>query len=158
LQSQSKRFLQIIDEALLDEEKRHTPVQEVSFQECGEPLPLIARLRIVPRQYLRKHEEMLVCEEFAKRTGRNPLRYDPGSKESMKKISKWFTKFSQGDNKEGERLYIDCPGACSPQYYLTLFREQGSYRILADVICGKPRDQYDNYYLLSGDLSRCCPK
>lgn len=153
LQYESKRFLGLIDQELLRAETGQKEGAEEAIRKsniaCQKELPLVARLRVRPRQYLRNDPELQRCDEYAQDSTSNPLIYDPGPKDSMKKIRKWFTAFSQGENQEGEQLYKDCPGRCSPQYTLYLYRDSGHYRIQAQVVCGRPRDQYDNHYVLS---------
>lgn len=86
------------------------------------------------------------CISFLNRTEEQPLYYGPLSFEGLKQFEKWFQSFSQGKNELGEKLYEDCPGACSPQYQAVFLLNPAHVKAHVYVRCGMPRDRSDNQY------------
>jgi hypothetical protein len=101
----------------------------------------------VPQTFLANYEEASICEQLFVKTKSKPLQYQRLF-ENFEDLTDWITLLSRGKGKEGEDLYTQCVGSCSPQYFYTVTLEQHKYLAKAKIICGHARDKDDDMYTL----------
>jgi len=98
-----------------------------------------------------------MCEGFLKATTKEPLKFDDKRFASVDDLTDWIMDFTQGDGADGESLYKQCPGDCSPQYTWWIDAGKNDLMVNARVICGLPRDHDSDKYTLSIALETPCP-
>lgn len=102
----------------------------------------------IPNKFLMNYSGEDQCNSLLKKTTDNPLLFN-AHLSSLDQVDNWFADFSQGKGSDGQKLYDECPGSCSPQYSLIIGDESGNIILKADVICGPARDKHDDKYVLS---------
>ncbi len=108
----------------------------------------IVNFTYVPQKFLSEYKERAACEEELKKTTPNPIKFENLQFNDVAEMTSWFKDFSQGKGTEGEKLYKECPGSCSPQYCLEISEKTSELLINVEVICGHARDKDDNSYKL----------
>ncbi len=136
--------------------KELAPPVDLCPAECGRPMLQFA-FTSTPRIFLDSYPDQGSCDALYQLTRQKPLIFTSEPFDQSSDIRDWYKDFSRGANPEGEDLYRQCPGACSPQYkaYITT-NSAGRFLIEAHVVCGPARDKTDNTYLLSSALRWIC--
>jgi hypothetical protein len=117
---------------------------------CKPAGPPLVLFRSVPNKFRAGHSDADMCLKLEVQTRTAPFRYGGKTFASLDELNSWFSDFSQGDGPDGEDLYRRCSGACSPQYTNIVDVTTGStLNLVADVVCGPPRDKSDDQYRLS---------
>ncbi|MBL7662298.1 hypothetical protein JNK13_06050 [bacterium] len=75
---------------------------------------------------------------------------------NIDQLCSWFGDFSQGKGTDGEKLMQDCPGDCSPQYYVALEDRASSLEATCQIVCGHARDRDDGIYNLKSAVIWNC--
>ncbi len=97
-----------------------------------------------------------MCERYEKATTKEPLEFDDRRFASVDELTDWIMDFTQGKGADGESLYEQCPGKCSPQYTWWIDPDETDLTVRARVVCGLPRDRDGNKYRLSTALEASC--
>ena len=71
---------------------------------------------------------------------------------SIDDLTNWIMDFTRGKGADGESLYEQCPGKCSPQYTWWIDPDETGLTVKARAVCGLPRDRDGNKYHLSTAL------
>lgn len=110
-----------------------------------------------PNMALTNYDERERCQELLTKTRQRPIQFLNRSFDELEDLESWYSDLMQGDGKDGESLYEQCPGRCSPHYTSTLFKRGGSFDISTSVVCGHARDKDDDQYVLRAALRWVCP-
>ena len=97
-----------------------------------------------------------MCERYETATMKEPLEFDDKRFASVDELTDWIVDFTQGKGADGESLYDQCPGKCSPQYTWWIDSAGTDLIVEARVVCGPPRDRDGNKYRLSTALAASC--
>ena len=93
-----------------------------------------------------------VCGRYQRTTTKQPLEFEDRRFASVDELTDWIMDFTQGKGADGESLYEQCPGKCSPQYTWRIDPDETDLNVRASVVCGLPRDRDGNKYRLSTAL------
>lgn len=104
-------------------------------------------LEVKPTHYLKQYSDKNLCLDYLDRTSKDNLKY---AKEvaDLEEVEDWIGDFSRGKGDEGEQLYRDCPGDCSPQFRFEVDNRENAFFINVQVVCGEARDKDDNNYIV----------
>jgi hypothetical protein len=109
-----------------------------------------------PHATLQDYDERGQCEELFTKTQRAPIEFLNRSFDEQGQVEEWYSDLTQGDGEDGESLYEQCPGRCSPRYSSLIFKRGAKFVISTSVVCGHARDKDDNQYLLGAALRWIC--
>ncbi len=98
-----------------------------------------------------------VCARHQQDTLNDPLLFQDKHFESVDDLTDWIMEFTQGKGADGEALYRQCPGKCSPRYTWWIEPEKSGLKVQARVVCGLPRDRDGDMYELTTALAAQCP-
>jgi len=93
-----------------------------------------------------------MCERYERATTKEPLEFEDKRFASVDELTNWIMDFTQGKGADGESLYEQCPGRCSPRYTWWIDPDETGLTVEARVVCGLPRDRDGNKYRLSTAL------
>lgn len=102
-------------------------------------------------------DEDPMCARHEQATLSDPLRFDGKHFASVDDLTAWIMDFTQGKGSDGESLYRQCPGKCSPRYTWWIEPESSGLKVKARVVCGLPRDRDGDMYELTTALAPACP-
>lgn len=110
----------------------------------------------VPNITLREYDERARCEVLLEKTRRHPIQFLDRSFNGRDEFEDWYKDLTQGDGKDGESLYEQCPGRCSPQYSSTIVKRGEKLVVSTSVVCGHARDKDDDQYVLRSAVRWIC--
>ena len=111
----------------------------------------------VPNITLGEYDERERCEALLSKTRRHPIQFPDRSFNGRTEFEDWYRDLTQGDGKDGESLYEQCPGRCSPQYSSLIFKRGDKLVVSTSVVCGHARDKDDDQYVLRSAVRWICP-
>jgi len=98
-----------------------------------------------------------MCARHEQETKKQPIEFNDIHFESTEALTEWIMDFTQGKGSDGESLYKQCPGECSPQYTWWIEPQMASnLNVQARVVCGMPRDHSSDLYRLTTALAPAC--
>lgn len=112
--------------------------------------------RSVPNKFQSDYSDAKKCEAYFKQTKVRPLTYTRTLEPEVDELADWIGDFSQGEGDEGEEMYDDCDGSCSPQFFYDILLRQEMLEVTADVVCGPARDKDDNTYTIEYSFIWLC--
>lgn len=110
-----------------------------------------------PHMTLAEYDERDQCDALYTTTQRHPITFLNRSFDEQEQVEDWYKDLTQGDGDDGEQLYQQCPGRCSPEYSSLIFRRGEKFVISTSVVCGHARDRDDNQYALRAAVRWVCP-
>lgn len=113
-------------------------------------------LTIAPQKVLTEYADASICEERLRQTSNQPLRFGPHHARSTDELAAWFSDVSLGRGQDGQALYKQCQGSCSPRYSARITPEGEGFVATLDVVCGPARDRDDNMYSVSTGYRWAC--
>ena len=155
----ARHSVRFLTDQLLEDAR--AAAQTASVQEgqckrsCLKPVVTVI-FRSVPYRYLTDHEDTALCQDLLEKTSRSPIVYANRRFPSDDEARDWYRDLTQGDGVDGEDLYRRCPGACSPAYSSTAYRDGEELVVSTSIVCGQPRDKDDDQYTLSTALRWSC--
>ena len=96
------------------------------------------------------------CAREEEATRKKPLAFQDKHFDSVDDMTSWIMDFTRGKGDEGQLLYEQCPGKCSPQYTWWIEPQQNGMAVKPTAVCGLPRDKDGNMYALSTALAPPC--
>ncbi len=93
-----------------------------------------------------------MCERYERETTKDPIEFEARRFTSVDDLTDWIMDFTRGKGADGESLYEQCPGKCSPQYTWWIDPDETGLTVKARAVCGLPRDRDGNKYHLSTAL------
>ncbi len=111
----------------------------------------------VPNITLGEYDERGRCEALLAKTRHHPIQFLNRSFDGREEFEDWYSDLTQGDGKDGESLYEQCPGKCSPQYSSLMFERGDKLVVSTSVVCGHARDKDDDQYVLRAAVRWICP-
>jgi hypothetical protein len=115
-----------------------------------------AVLRSTPNKTLTDYDEFQRCAELLKQTSKKPISFAHRTFATVKESQEWFHDLTQGDGPDGEELYRQCPGRCSPDYTSVEYAQGNSVTISVNATCGHARNRSDDQYRLSASVGWIC--
>lgn len=106
----------------------------------------------IPELSTKVDAEDQMCERYERATKKDPIEFEDKRFASVDELTDWIMDFTQGKGADGESLYEQCPGKCSPQYTWRIDPDKTGLTVKARVVCGLPRDRDGNKYHLSTAL------
>lgn len=138
-----------------------TELKKAAKESCEAPCESKAVPQIiftsVPSSFRSGYSDEKECNRLAEQTKKSPLTFGTKSFGSMNELSEWISQFSQGKGAEGEQLYKQCPGSCSPQFHYEI-RTGGGVDVTPAVICGAARDKDENLYSIAVSVELQCSR
>lgn len=114
--------------------------------------------RVAPTAFLPPPEQQAQCVSLERDTQQHPLTFAPREFDNVGALNSWMTEFSQGRGSEGQRLYAQCGGNCSPRYTFFITSGETGLKVGTEVICGLARDrEVDDYKVSTALRSTCRP-
>ena len=152
--------VQYVTDALLRESEvaaaRLIAAESSCQHECPQPVVAIV-FSSVPNITLGEYDERDRCEAFLTKTRHHPIQFPGRSFNGRDDFEDWYSDLTQGDGKDGESLYEQCPGRCSPQYSSQIFKRGEKLVVSTSVVCGHARDKDDDQYVLRSAVRWICP-
>ncbi|MGH8595244.1 MAG: hypothetical protein ACREXT_01150, partial [Gammaproteobacteria bacterium] len=112
--------------------------------------------RVAPATFLPKSKQTALCLRLEHDTQTDPLNFPAHEFKTVDDFNNWVTEFSQGRGPEGEQLYVQCGGNCSPRYTFFIAPGASGMRVQSEVICGLARDRDQEDYNVSTALRKRC--
>jgi hypothetical protein len=112
--------------------------------------------RVAPKAFLPKPQQQAMCVALERDTQSKPLNFTPQEFKTVDDMNAWVMEFSQGRGPEGEKLYAQCGGNCSPRYTFYIAPAASGLRVQTHVICGLARDRSVEDYDVSTALRKRC--
>lgn len=116
----------------------------------------VVLFKSVPKEFRIKYSDQKLCAELLKKTQAAPIVFKDRRFRSTNELSEWSGSLAQGRGEDGEALYQQCSGDCSPQYEYQIRVDGEELIVDAVVLCGHARDKGDNMYLLSSSYRWSC--
>lgn len=110
----------------------------------------------VPNVVLNNYDGAKECNALLAATSKDPITFEERTYKSAEELASWLSELGQGKGKDGERLYLLCPGDCSPKYYCHITADGDKLKVRTEVICGEARDKWENNYLLTSTMRASC--
>lgn len=148
-----------MDQLLRESEDAAGRLMEVEAR-CSHPCPQAVAAVVfqsAPNMTLSEYDERDRCEELFLRTSGQPIEFLNRSFDSREEVEDWYKDLTTGDGDDGESLYEQCPGRCSPRYSSLIFKRGEKFVISASVVCGHARDKDDGQYALRAAVRWICP-
>ena len=111
----------------------------------------------IPEPARKTSSDDAMCRQQEAMTTKAPIVFDDKRFASAEELTDWIMQFTRGKGADGESLYEQCPGKCSPQYTWWIDPDGDVLEVEARVVCGMPRDKSGNKYQLSTALTTPCP-
>lgn len=112
--------------------------------------------RVAPIVFLPTAKQEALCVTLERDTKQHPLTFPAQEFKTVEKLNAWVMEFTQGRGTEGQRLYEQCGGNCSPRYTFLIAQGADGLRLDTSVVCGLARDRASDDYTVSTALrSRC---
>lgn len=112
--------------------------------------------RVAPIMFLPTAQQQPLCATLERETQASPLTFPSKEFQSVEDLNAWIMEFSQGRGADGERLYAQCGGNCSPRYTFLIARGKQGLKVDAAVVCGLARDRASDDYSVSTALRNRC--
>jgi hypothetical protein len=139
IRATSKRMLM----SAIESSRSKDPAQRVIFTST----PVLSK---------KAHDDDAMCARYEQITNEDPLRFEDKHFDTVNDLTTWIMDFTQGKGGDGESLYRQCPGKCSPRYTWWIEPEKAGMKVQARVVCGLPRDRDGDLYELTTALAAPC--
>ena len=149
----------VMDELLQESEvsaKRLKVAENDCARACADSTVAVV-FSSAPHMTIPEYDDRTQCEELFAKTRRQPIEFLNRSFDEKEQVEDWYKDLTQGDGDDGESLYEQCPGRCSPRYSSLIFKSGDKFVISTSVVCGHARDKDDDQYVLSAGLRWICP-
>lgn len=140
IRATSKRILT----SAIESSRSKDPVQSVIFTST----PVLSK---------KADDDDPMCARYEQATKKNPLRFEDKHFDTVDDLTGWIMDFTQGKGSDGEALYRQCPGKCSPRYTWLIEPGESGLKVQARVVCALPRDRDGDMYELTTALAPKCP-
>lgn len=145
---------------MFEEAKAHYRSGDMPVNFCPENCQVARAPKLiftsVPNKFKTEYGDAEKCEAYLKKTRSEPLTYTQILEPEVDALADWIGDFSQGDGDEGEKMYEDCDGSCSPQFSYDIRLRRDKLEVTADVVCGPARDKDDNTYTIAYSFIWSC--
>ncbi len=112
--------------------------------------------RVAPVTFLPNDQQQKLCLTLEKDTTAHPLIFSPQAFQTVEKLNAWVMEFSQGRGEQGQKLYAQCGGNCSPRYTFLIAQGTDGLQVDAAVVCGLARDKSSDDYTVSTTIRNRC--
>jgi len=112
--------------------------------------------RVSPVAFLPAANQQALCLTLERDTTQQPLTFPTQEFKSVEALNVWVMEFSQGRGVEGNKLYEQCGGNCSPRYTFLIAQGTDGLRLDTSVVCGLARDRASDDYTVSTALRNRC--
>lgn len=118
----------------------------------------ILKVSVSPSKFLVDYKDKNKCKEFEQKTAKNKLKFLSPQFGGEDEFNDWFSSFVRGKGKEGQKLYKECSGLCSPRYEVYIIENKTQFTAKIEVICGEARDKSKGNYLVKSEAVWSCLK
>ena len=150
------KSIRVVAQKLLTEALDSPATKSAKCAGCRAPSTPEIVYRVVPTAFLPSPEQPAMCLGLERATQKHPLAFPSRGFDNVGALNSWINDFSQGRGSDGQQLYAQCGGNCSPRYTFLITPSATGLKVGTQVVCGLARDREVDDYRVSTALRSTC--
>ena len=150
------KSIRVVAQKLLTEAIDSPAPKSTNCPGCRAPSPPEIVYRVAPTAFLPSPQQPAMCLGLERATQNHPLAFPSREFDNVGALNAWISDFSQGRGSDGQQLYAQCGGDCSPRYTFLIAPGASGLKVGTQVICGLARDREVDDYRVSTALRITC--